>query len=190
MRLGQAYHRRGEFVPAIEAVEEAIRPLDGERSQARFGVAALPAVIARGFLVWSLVELGRFGEALAPARESLRLAEAANQAYSVSWALCSFALLHLRQGDIGQAVPLLERGVALDRATEVPVMTAYQLAALGYVYALGGREKEGIPLLERSIEPAVYEKSGQHLFPFPRPSGWRSSTVSRCRWRWDTECAR
>jgi tetratricopeptide (TPR) repeat protein len=166
MRLGQAYHRLGDYPRAIEALLEAIRPLEGELSRARFGVAALPSVVARGFLVWSHLELGQLREATRHADDGLRIAEEANQAYSLSWALFCLGLLHIRTGEIHGALPVLERGLSHCRATEVPVMLAYHLAMLGYAYALSGRALDGLPLLEQSVESSTFSKTGQHLFPF------------------------
>ena len=84
----------------------------GPRGGAALGSASarhdLPAVISRVWLAWCLTELGTFAEG-ALGEEALRIAEAVDHPGSLIDGLLGCRLLYLRQGDLHQAIPLLER---------------------------------------------------------------------------------
>jgi class 3 adenylate cyclase/tetratricopeptide (TPR) repeat protein len=84
LRLGQAYHGRGDYRRATGYVRENVVALQGDFNLALFGLAGLPSVFSRGFLVWSLAELGEFREGLALGEEAIRIADASQQMYRSS----------------------------------------------------------------------------------------------------------
>ena len=84
--------------------------LEGARRHERFGQVNLPAVFSRAWLAWCHAELGTFAEGRALGEEGLRIAEAVQapmQPYHAPHGVSG--LLSLRQGDLHQALPLLER---------------------------------------------------------------------------------
>src|SRR4029453_19219770 len=72
---------------------------------------------------------------------------------------------HLRTGELDRAVGLLEPGLALCRAVEMPALLTQLLATLGYARVLQGRVAEGQTLLEESVEPSTFSRSAPFSFP-------------------------
>ena len=72
--------------------------------------------------------------------------------------------LHLRQGEFDRAVALLERGLTLCRAVEMPAQLTLLLSTLGYARVLQGRFAEGLFLLKESVEPSTFNRSAPFSF--------------------------
>jgi tetratricopeptide (TPR) repeat protein len=126
--------------------------LTGELRYGRFGQVALPAVVSRGHIVWSLAELGGFAEEKGVGEEAVRLAEAAEQPYSLAIALTWVGLLACRQGALHRAIPGLERGLTLCQIADFPLIFPVFASILGVAYALAGRMAEALPLLDQTLE--------------------------------------
>ncbi len=71
--------------------------------------------MCRAYLAWVLAEQGEFNEAIAHGQEALRLAEAVDHPYSLIIACRGLAYVRARKGEPREAVPLLERSLALCR---------------------------------------------------------------------------
>jgi CheY-like chemotaxis protein len=127
---------------------KVLQSLDGERRRERFGMAGFPAVIALGFLAWLLADRGKFEQAIAYGEEGLHLADALNHPYSQVFALWMLGRAHVIRGDLGNAVRLHERGLALSREWKLSLYSLHHMGSLGYAYALSGRAQDGIPLLQ------------------------------------------
>ena len=80
-------------------------------------------MISRANLVWALAELGEFEEGAACAAECVRLAEVADDPYSLILACVGQGMLSLTKGELTQAVGVLERAIELCRRWTVPVLT-------------------------------------------------------------------
>jgi tetratricopeptide (TPR) repeat protein len=86
--------------------------------------------------------------------------------YSLA-AMCSvLAYLHIARGELGHAVRLLERGVALSHEWNLAFHSAQNTGILGYAYALSGRIAEGIPLLEHALSAIETMGFGAFQPPF------------------------
>jgi class 3 adenylate cyclase/tetratricopeptide (TPR) repeat protein len=166
LRLGQAYHGLGEYRSATECLRENVLALGGELNLALFGLAGLPSVFSRGFLVWSLAELGEFREGIAHGEEALRIADASGQMYSRAMAHFVLGFLHLHQGEPDRAASTLTRGLAIQEIGEIPALRTMFLAGIGHAHTLSGRFGEALALLEQSVEPSNFARSPQHPFPF------------------------
>jgi tetratricopeptide (TPR) repeat protein len=118
--LGQEYFYLGDYRQAINACRRAMAMLEGERRYERFGQAILPAVLSRAFQSFCLAELGAFTEGFAVGEAGLRLAEAVNHPVSLMIAYQSVGQPYLRQGDLHQALPLLERAMGLCEEADLP----------------------------------------------------------------------
>jgi tetratricopeptide (TPR) repeat protein len=94
--LGIVYNNVGHIRQALDVSRQALALLTGERRYARFGQVALPAVVFRFHVAWCLAELGGFAEGSSVGEEAVRLAEVAEQPYSIAVALrgvgCSTAV--------------------------------------------------------------------------------------------------
>jgi tetratricopeptide (TPR) repeat protein len=149
--LGVVYRTLGDYRRAKECFGGSVaylKDLLDERIEVRF-----PPAAPHSYLAWCHAELGEFDEAIARGEEGVRLAEALGQPISLILAYRGVAYLHLVKGDLDQAMPLLERGLALAR--DHPGYVPWNAAALGYAYALAGRIAEAIPLLEEAVQRAA-----------------------------------
>src|SRR5262249_34903885 len=104
MWLGQRYYLQGDYPRAIALVMKTVESLQGQRSQERFAMPQLPAILAmpqlpaihaRHILVRCLAELGQFREAIPWAERTMRLAEADNRAFGLTTAYQGLSYLHL-----------------------------------------------------------------------------------------------
>jgi class 3 adenylate cyclase/tetratricopeptide (TPR) repeat protein len=150
--LGQAYHAVGDFQQALDVLRRVIASLTGELLYARLGRVAPPAVSSRAFVAWGLTELGDFAAASRIAADALRLAEAIEQPYTIAGALTPVGCLCRRQGLPHQAIPVLERGLALCQSANISRFFPLSASVLGAAYALAGRVAEAQPLLDQMLE--------------------------------------
>jgi tetratricopeptide (TPR) repeat protein len=145
----------GDYRRAVEYFRKNVVALQGASHQERFGLHTPPAVLARSFLVLSLAECGAFAEGRASAEEGMRMAEAADHPFSRVLASWAVGFLALRQGDLPQAHPVLERGLALAQREHIRLAAPWIATTLGAAYTLAGRTAEALPLLEQAIAQAV-----------------------------------
>jgi tetratricopeptide (TPR) repeat protein len=157
-RLGQAYLAVGDYRRAMDFLGRNISSLTGPLLHERFGLPGLASVVSRSYQVWCLAELGEFVEGIARGEEAVRIAEAADHPFSLSNALFGVGFLYLRKGDLRNAVPTLERCLALCRHWNIALWSPRITSALGAAYALAGRLTEALPLLEQALELAAAEK--------------------------------
>jgi len=150
--LGAAYIASGNYRPAEDFLRKAVQSFEGDPSRERFGLHGLAAVLSYWYLGWSLAERGAFDEGIAIGLGAVPVAEAAGHPYSLVVACCRLADLYAGKGDFGQAVRLLERGLAVARDWDVPLVSPIAMESLGYVYALSGRVVEGLPLLRQALK--------------------------------------
>jgi tetratricopeptide (TPR) repeat protein len=153
--LGLASLCGGSLADAVQLFQHVVTTLAGARADERFGEPGPPAQFARAFLGWSLAELGRFDEAVAVGEESLRMAQAIDQPFTLMHGYFGAGIPHLARGDVARAMPPLERGLALCRATGVRLWLAEIAADLGLAYALAGRIDDALPVLEFALKEAA-----------------------------------
>jgi tetratricopeptide (TPR) repeat protein len=166
IRLGMIRQTRGEYQSAAECLRRAAQALRGYRVFAPWG-----SVIQGGlaevlwWLAWCLAELGEFGEAMASSEEAVRDARALERPASLISAYRSSGIVSLRHGDVPQAIPPLERAVELCRSTPEPVLFDSAAGHLGYAYALSGRLRESVALLEEALaDPGTTGIANHPLF--------------------------
>jgi tetratricopeptide (TPR) repeat protein len=150
--LGLVYYIQGDYRQAIEAFRRTVAALEGEQRYERFGQNVPPAVFSRTFLSLCLAEVGAFAEGIAVGEAGLRIAEAVNHPVSLVSAYRGVGQLYLRQGDLHQALPVLERAAGICEDAELPFHFSLLAPALGAAYVLCGRVDEAMRLLERVQE--------------------------------------
>jgi class 3 adenylate cyclase/tetratricopeptide (TPR) repeat protein len=153
--LGLASFWGGSLADAVELFEQVVTTLAGVRAAERFGEPGPPAQFARAFLGWSLSELGRFDEAVAVGEESLRMAEAIDQPFTLMHGYFGAGIPYLARGDVARAIPPLERGLALCRATDMHLWSGEIAADLGLAYARAGRIDDALPVLAFALKEAA-----------------------------------
>jgi class 3 adenylate cyclase/tetratricopeptide (TPR) repeat protein len=148
--LGTAYHALGDYRRAVDCFRRNVTSLTGELIRERFGMTGFPAVMSRTWLVSCLADLGAFDEGTARGEEAVQLAETVDHPFSLTQAYFALGSLYLRKGDLHQAIPVLERGLALCQVANILTWVPPVAAALGHAYALAGRVAEALPLLQKA----------------------------------------
>ena len=145
--LGLAYSAVGDFGQTLDVSRRVLVLLTGERRYTRSGQIGPPlGVLARGHVAWCLAEMGDFAEGTGVGEEAVQIAEAVEQPYSMVIALMWVGLLYCRQGVLHQAVPVLERGLALCQTANAPFFFPLITSVLSTAYALAGQaSKVGRP---------------------------------------------
>jgi class 3 adenylate cyclase/tetratricopeptide (TPR) repeat protein len=153
--MGQALHALGDYPRAIDFLQRNMGALEGDLLYEHFDLPGLASVLSRAWLVWCLAEQGMFAEGTTHGEDAVQIAEAGDHAYSLTIACCGLGTLHLQQGELLQAIALLERGVALSQAENLAQLFPLVAAPLGAAYALFGRVAEGVSLLETAVDRAA-----------------------------------
>jgi tetratricopeptide (TPR) repeat protein len=147
LQMGWINYNLGDYRQAKEYLQQTVTALPGEQRSQFFGLAAHRPIIARTWLVLCLSELGAFADGVAYGNEALQVAEVVDRPYERLTVYLRVGYLHLRQGTLHQAIPLLERGVALGQEADIPIY--YRIAAtfLALAYALAGRAIDALAML-------------------------------------------
>lgn len=164
--LGVACHHMGRYRDSMSVLTQAIANVDNaDLRYERFGTANIISVICRVWKVQCLAQLGAFQEGLLNAREAFQIAEESKHPYSLAYARCSQGLLLLIQGEIDEAIRVLEECTKLCQLAEIRVLFPQIASYLGLAYALSGRLDEAIPLMEKADEETglIGRKAGQSL---------------------------
>lgn len=153
--LGQVRRFRGQYREAAHLLRQNVVILAGGAPPAGVRLLGVPGVLSRTWLAWSLAELGEFDEAVLRGEEALREAEAADHAFSLADAYRALGCVYALHDDLGRAVGVLERGMALCTGREVGGLWRTSLgAALGYAYSLAGRYDDGTASMEAAVGEA------------------------------------
>jgi class 3 adenylate cyclase/tetratricopeptide (TPR) repeat protein len=149
--LGLAYWAIGDFGRAAELLRGSVEAADRESDRPSTDYR----IVSRAWLARTLSELGAFAEGRRHGEEALRLAMLEGRGNTPIVAHNRLGNLYLAQGDLGQAIRVLERGLPLCRASGNRGQLRGVAAGLGYTYALQGRLAEGHALLEEAIEIGI-----------------------------------
>jgi tetratricopeptide (TPR) repeat protein len=149
--LGTAYFASGDYRRADELFSNIVRLLWGDLFRERCGLAGFPAVMSRAFWAWALAECGKFHQGMTHAEEGVRLAEALDHPYSLTFACKAVGHFHGARGEIGRAIPFAERALAVCRDWNLTQLSPQVADVLGYLYALSGRVAEGLSLLQEAL---------------------------------------
>src|SRR5262245_5112106 len=150
--LGLYYNLLGNYRQAVHYHRKNAEALVDAWLHRSLGDAGLLSVSSRFWLVRSLAELGDFSEGNTQGAEAVRIAETVEQPFTLSNAYLGIGFLHLRQGDLPQAIARLEKGLEIYQTTDVSLQLPLAAGALGYAYTLSGRLAEAQPLLEQAVE--------------------------------------
>jgi len=162
-RLGQIHHSRGEYERAAAILTQNVRALDGDLRQQMLGLAGLPSVLSRAWLVLCLTEQGAFDAAQAYADEAVAISVEGEHAFSVVVAHVGSGVLHARRGRFAAAIAALEQGLVVQRVADIPLLFPLVAAPLGWAYALAGRHGDGLTLLqEASARAEEMQQAANH----------------------------
>lgn len=134
-RLGLGFYATGDYAGATDALHRSVALLAGELRVERIGTAGATSVIATGYLITTLCELGRFDEAQMHSRELVAAATDAGDIYSMASAQMARCTLAIATAvDVAGALAPLE--TLLD-----PVKAAGALAVAQFIETLLGRAR-------------------------------------------------
>jgi class 3 adenylate cyclase/tetratricopeptide (TPR) repeat protein len=151
--LGRTANALGDYGRAIDLSRDAIRCLDGGLTRERLGMVAFPATTSRINLAQALLERGVLAEALACARDGLRIAEEMNHPVSLVGAYATVGQVLLQRGEPATAIPVLERSADIAQSRSLRFALVVNVASsLSYSYALLRRDADAQLWLERGIE--------------------------------------
>jgi len=139
----------------VQLFRQVTTTLVGARAAERFGEPGPPAQFAQAFLGWSLAELGHFDDAISVGEDSLHVARSIDQPFTLMHGYFGAGIPHLTRGEFGRAIPPLEQGFALCRATEQHLWLGEIAADLGLAYARVGRVDDAMPVLEFALNEAA-----------------------------------
>jgi tetratricopeptide (TPR) repeat protein len=151
-QLGVVYFAIGDFGRAAELLRRNVEAADRESGTSRTDVR----IHARARLTQTLGALGAFAEGRRYGEEALRLATREGRGQTPIVAHACVGHLYLAQGDLEQAIRVLEQGAALCRASNNRDAWPGIATGLGAVYALQGRLVEAHALLEEAIKESIH----------------------------------
>jgi transcriptional regulator with AAA-type ATPase domain/tetratricopeptide (TPR) repeat protein len=159
--VGQAYAMLGEHRQAIRYFEESARAAE-EAVLAQLSareplphladrVRRLGSIDSRGYLAISLAELGEFAGAMAAGESALTLAQAIDDPIALLATLRGLGYVHLRRGDAGRAISVLQRAMDVIETKRIPLFFTGTAGFLGAALTLAGRVEEAFPLLAEAL---------------------------------------
>jgi len=157
--LGVIYRVSGDYRQSIEYVSRSLAACEGDRLYQQSGFALL-SVQCHAVLSMTHAECGTFAEGREHGEQGRRIAEAVDHLYSRCLMCSAVGHLHLLQGDLNQAIPILETGLGLCQSGNILRLFPDLAARLGAAYTLAERVAEALPLLEQAVAQAA---AMQHL---------------------------
>jgi class 3 adenylate cyclase/tetratricopeptide (TPR) repeat protein len=154
-RLGTLHIWFGDFRAAADVLGEALAELDNEAGRALFRFGGLVFVFVSTFLAWALAELGEFAAAEQVGLRGMRIAEDAQQGYSISVMSFGLAYTLLYSERWDRAIPVLERGMELADVHGMTATIGWIVSKLAFAHAAAGNAAEAKAALDRSAEPKV-----------------------------------
>jgi predicted ATPase/class 3 adenylate cyclase len=144
--IGIIYFQLGEYRQSTECLQQNLTALQGERRHQSLGSTAAPSVLARTWLVRCLIELGEFTDGVTYCHDALQIAEAIDRPHERMAVYSRIGYLHVRQGTPHQAIPPLERAMALSQSSND---LSFGLLAphLALAYAMAGRTADALTVL-------------------------------------------
>ena len=153
-RLGQSYHALGDYRQAIVLLEQSLDFTAEERDRGRFGLAVIPAVANRTWLVNALVERGDFSAGMGHAKRALEIAKSAEHPLSEVLAWLATGHLLLRKGECEGAVRAMELGLDLCDKWSLRVWRPRLSSVLGVACARNGDPARGLDLARQAVTDA------------------------------------
>jgi class 3 adenylate cyclase len=147
VQMSKLYAGLGDYRRAMLGYQECLTALQGERLYQSLGYIGLPSIETLGNMVRCLAELGGFADGVAYGDEALQIAEAVDRLWERLLVYESVGGLHVRQGTLHRAIPLLERAVALSQDANFTHRHRLSAPSLALAYALAGRAADALAVL-------------------------------------------
>jgi class 3 adenylate cyclase/tetratricopeptide (TPR) repeat protein len=160
--LEQAHYCRGEHERVVQLATDDLGMLPADWVYESFGNQPA-SVFARGYLMLSLAELGRFSDATEPEAEAIRIAARTQHAYTVGWAHNYAGTVHLLRGDWAQARSLFEHAAAVIKAGNAVVLLPRLLVSSAWVLAQLGEASESLSRLREGEQVLEHQAATGHV---------------------------
>jgi tetratricopeptide (TPR) repeat protein len=144
---GYAYHGLGDY----RAVHRTLEPLFTAPQHAAYGKDLLPIVSPLHQAIAGLAHAGEFELALSRAREAVTRAEASDHRYLLMHACWTLGEVYTHRTCIAQAVPQLERALALVLDRGDFFIAANIVGGLGYLQVLAGEHGAGLARMREAV---------------------------------------
>jgi class 3 adenylate cyclase/tetratricopeptide (TPR) repeat protein len=161
-RLGLALYSTGDYAGAATALRQTCSLLSGDLRFERIGMAAITSVIAGGFLVTVLCEMGELEEASLRLAETMASAAESRDIYSIASAQLPRCILAIARSDVATAIPLLEGLVRAAKAGGAAAVIRIMEVFLGRAKFLAGDVAGAIKLLTPKNASDGSERSYLH----------------------------
>jgi tetratricopeptide (TPR) repeat protein len=152
--MGMTYFNLGDYRQAMDYLQQVLTALEGELCHQSFGVVSRPSIQTRVWMVLSLSELGNFADGVAYGNEALQIAEAVNGLWEHQVVYTRMGHLHVRQGNLRQAIVLLERVAVWGQDATIPLFYRISATLLALAYALANRTTDAVTMLEQVMRNA------------------------------------
>ncbi len=161
-RMGQGLYSTGDYAGSAAALRQTCSLLSGDLRFERIGMAAITTVIAGGFLVTDLCEMGELEEASLRLAETMTSAAESRDIYSIASAQLTRCILAVARSDVATAIPLLEGLLRAARAGGALGVTQIMEVYLGRSKFLAGDLQGAVKLLTGKNPTAGAERSYLH----------------------------
>jgi class 3 adenylate cyclase/tetratricopeptide (TPR) repeat protein len=146
--MSQTTFDLGDYRQTIACLQAMLPTLAGMPSHPTYLAGARPSFQAHVYLVQCCSQLGEFAAVVAYGDAARQIAEAGERPYEHVAVYSRVGGLHMYQGTLPTAIPLLERAVAGSQDGTIPVLYPGAAAALARAYALAGRGPDACAVLE------------------------------------------
>lgn len=136
--LSGSYLARGDYVSALEVLAPHLADYYGTLRHERFGMTGTWSLQCLAVSTMAHLQLGQFTDAVKCAEDCRSVAEEVDRPFDLGiadWALGSSLFC---QGRLEHAVPILERGIDVCRASGTNILVPMLAAPLAYAHALNG----------------------------------------------------
>jgi class 3 adenylate cyclase/tetratricopeptide (TPR) repeat protein len=161
--LANIHHAQGRIEQAVALHREVLSMLAGGLERKRLGWPAPPALFARAFASWYLLELGCFAEAAALLEEAEALVSPA-EAHGRVMVDTGRGNLLMRRGAFNEAVEVLGATLDLCRRAEVLTMLPIVAAWLGHALCGAGRVDEALAVTTDAVDRETYKFGGKYTW--------------------------
>jgi tetratricopeptide (TPR) repeat protein len=161
-RLGLGVHAAGDYLHAIEALTKSCELLSGGLHTERIGTAGATYVLAAGYVVTTLCELGRFDEAEPWITASIAAAETAGDVYSIASAQMARCVLAIARADVVSAIVPLEAQLGAANAAGALAVSHFIESLLGRARHVNGDLAGALALLRPKPEYSAVPRALTH----------------------------
>jgi class 3 adenylate cyclase/tetratricopeptide (TPR) repeat protein len=162
-RLGLGLYATGDYVKAANVLRRSVGLLAGELRAERIGTAGATSVIAAGYLITTLCELGHFDEAELCSRELIATAAEAGDVYTIAaahMARCTLAIA--READVAETLSPLETLLGAVKAAGALAVAQFIETLMGRARFVKGDTAGSLALLAPKKEYGVVPRAHAH----------------------------